>query len=73
MSARDLTVEERAIARALRRHSAHPALIGEIAQVLGPGDPAAFRSAASNWHPWFEDSPAGREARGRWIEGGKLG
>ena len=73
MSARDLTAEQRAIARALRRHSAPPALIGEIAQVLGPHDPAAFRSAASNWHPWFENSPVGRGARRRWIETGKLG
>jgi hypothetical protein len=73
VSARHLTAEERRIACALRRHSAHPTLIGEIAQVLGPDDPAAFRSAASNWHPWFEDSPAGRDARWRWIEGGQLG
>jgi len=73
VSARDLTAKERGIARALRQHSAHPALIGEIARVLDPADPAAFRSAASNWHPWFEDSPAGREARRRWIERGKLG
>jgi hypothetical protein len=66
VSARDLTADA-------HRHSAHPALIGEIARVLGPVDPAGFRSAASNWHPWFDDSPAGREARRRWIDAGTLG
>jgi len=73
VSVRGLTAKERGIARALRRHSAHPALIGQIARVLDPGDPVAFRSAAASWHPWFEDSPAGREARRRWIEAGQLG
>jgi hypothetical protein len=73
VSVHDLTAAERRIALALLRHSAHPALIDDLARILAPADPAAFRSVASSWHPWFENSPAGSQAYRRWIESGQLG